>query len=344
MKKSFFTISCFIGVAAIISSCSNSGPTQFSSAANGSNEVAYFSSKTLMSTGPTSHCTPAMAASLAYPGNLEVVRQTASGNQLEALYWAPGLSTWYASGTFASNVYDDPALCVNRADNLLQVAVRESTNPYQLHHYYRDNSGTWHAAEFFGSNCAGAPSMISNIQSPYNLELLVQDANGTQIKHMYRDQNFNWYETGYLPNGSYSRVIYPSLTQTPDGLLHAVALGDKVVNGLDTWYVVYWVRNSSLVWQIMDASPTDCAAPKITALSDNGVDIVYKEPPTGGNNLGLDLLYAPQSTHKLSFDGWMSSSIFLTAYGITTLNGNEIHLSYCNWTSNPYNQHWKLMH
>ena len=295
--------------------------------------AAVFQSQTFMATLPASpNDSPAMAPSLDYPGNLEMIIRTSSG-QLEHLFWVPGMSQWATTTVFGSNVAFSPALTIYRPDHLLQVVVQEGLTGH-LRHYWRDTAQVWHVGTLFSSNCVGAPALINNRNIPQNLEVVVRE--GTHLKHIWRDSNFVWQsETPFATDVNI--LGDPQLVQMADGSLHVTA---AVYAGNSVWKMGHWRRDSQNQWHFVAYFGADLGP----VLATFGTALVENESNNTLEAFVLNQTYeAVYGLYKFDGSSWSFDDI-LARKGVdfigATNYGNQIHVSFNRVGGN--NEHWRI--
>jgi len=279
---------------------------------------------------------PALAASLAWPGNLEMVRSTASG-QLEHLYWAPGNTTWTSEAIFgsASYQYENPAMCIYTPDKIIQVLAREG-NSGRMRHFWRSNSSpqTWYTAELVSQGCSSSPAMICNRQYPENLEVVVREQN--HLKHLWRDRNYVWQaETPFAINQTV--IQDPYLVQTADGNLHVLCGVYEAPN----IRIGYWKRisnNWSYIGSFGENLNSACGYALTANLIDNSLEAIVGEQTQFYSNTSV-YRCAPGGS-QFQYDDILSNTG--SAFAATTLNNVEFHMVLWNEVKN-IGEHWKII-
>ncbi|MBN1575071.1 MAG: hypothetical protein JW913_00860 [Chitinispirillaceae bacterium] len=355
MKKLILNISFIAAAFIIIGGCSNENPVQVCSEnSNDYKEAMLSEGYWEFDNPPTRAGVPAMAASTKFPGNIEIVRRTPE-NKLEPLWWNWSYNTWQkTSADFGSGIISDPALCVNREDDLLQVVARDWHFSDKLVHYYRDNGLIWHENVHFSSNCYGSPAMISNCETG-NLEVVVREWGSRTLKYIVRNQNGVWEDQGQLPNNDQDQYVIgdPSFTQTlNDKVLHVVCFTYHTRDKANRYYLHHWTkyRNGSWVWQNapskylkgLDPSVRPAIAPYNATIS------IWVKKVNETNRLrsyytcsgpGVNWDWTEDSQHPLETEKWSRypSAVYLPEYN----QGHNIYISYfeteLNGWQNPTN-------
>jgi hypothetical protein len=345
-------LSGLLGTSALVVACSSPvGNKPIGDDVAGTSPSHNTSSQTYMASLPSTGQNwyrPAMAASLRWPGNIEVVRLS-DICLLEHLYWEPGQSSWVRTaifgynpaGTGAGTASSDPGLCIFAPDSNMQVVVNQSSGI--LLHYWRDNTNmTWTRTTEFSQNCVGAPALINNRQISTNLEVVVRE--GTHLKHIWRDGNYVWQNETQFATAQ-TVVDDPSLVQAADGRLHVIA----VIQSGSQYSMGHWIRDLQYVWSYFGSfangivwqnrgggalaanylnNTLEAVIPLMISTSDYPTEL-YRFDGTQWSDDG-----------HLCNDAYTGSALMYPA--ATTLAGSELHVEFFNMNF-CRKEHWKII-